>query len=173
MSGLNLVKIVVEISKKFKGLEDDFLVAKFLHMQLVKVIHCQIEEALSIRTSDDHVDGMVKANLLKMRMMIFKMIFKMRMMRMMTMIGCEDGKWGEGLVWEEGQQWSELAVTCNTGGTHCNTVTRVATVKHCETHDMIMYAAANKAGYNVDDVVQYVWSCIYEQSIAGIVCKAW
>ena len=88
------------------------------------------------------------------------------------MIGCEDGKWGEGLVWEEGQQWSELAVTCNTGGTHCNTVTRVATVKHCETHDMIMYAAANKAGYNVDDVVQYVWSCIYEQSIAGTVCKA-
>ena len=124
MSGLNLVKIVVEISKKFKGLEDDFLVAKFLHMQLVKVIHCQIEQALSIRTSDDHVDGMVKVNLLKMRMMISKMIFKMRMMRMMTMIGCEDGKWGEGLVWEEGQQWSELAVTCNTGGTHCNTVTR-------------------------------------------------
>ena len=38
---------------------------------------------------------------------------------------------------------------------------------------MVMYAAVNKAGYNVDDVVLYVGSCIYEQSIAGIVCKAW
>ena len=63
LSGWNLVEIVVEVSKKFERLKDDFLVAKFLHMQLVKVIHCQIEEALSIRTSDDHVDGMVKANL--------------------------------------------------------------------------------------------------------------
>ena len=49
MSGLNLVKIVVEVSKKFKGLEDDFLVAKFLHMQLVKVVHGQVEEALAIK----------------------------------------------------------------------------------------------------------------------------
>ena len=66
--------------------------AKFLHMQLVKVIHCQIEKALSIITNEDHVDGMVKAGLLKMRMM------------MMMMIGCEAGKWEERLVWEEGQQ---------------------------------------------------------------------
>ena len=87
MSGFNLVKIVVEISKKFKGLEDDFLVAKFLHMQLVKVIHCQVEKALAIRTNMKIM--LVKAGLLKMRMM---------------MIGCEAGKWGEGLVWEEGQQ---------------------------------------------------------------------
>ena len=94
MSEFYLVKIVVEISKKFKGLEDDFLMAKFLHMQLVKVIHCQIEKALSIITNEDHVDGMVKAGLLKMRMM----------MMMMMMIGCEAGKWGEGLVWEERQQ---------------------------------------------------------------------
>ena len=89
MSGSNLVKIVVEISKKFKGLEDDFLMAKFLHMQLVKVIHCQIEKALSIRTNIKIM--LVKAGLLKMKMM-------------MMMIGCEAGKWGEGLVWEEGQQ---------------------------------------------------------------------
>lgn len=42
-----LVKIVVEISKKFEGLEDDFLVAKFLDMELVEVVHCQVEKALS------------------------------------------------------------------------------------------------------------------------------
>ena len=54
---MNLVKIVVEISKKFKGLEDDFLMAKFLHMQLVKVVHSQVEKTLAIRTGDNHVEG--------------------------------------------------------------------------------------------------------------------
>ena len=104
MSGLNLVKIVVEISEKFEGLEDDFLVAKFLDMELVEVVHCQVEKALSIRTSHNHVDRIVKAG------------FMMKMM--MLMIGYEDGEWAEGLVWEEDQQWSELAATCNMGNSH-------------------------------------------------------
>ena len=64
MSGLNLVKIVVEISKKFEGLEDDFLVAKFLNVELVEVVHGQIEKALSIRNSEDHVDEVVKIMML-------------------------------------------------------------------------------------------------------------
>ena len=100
LSGWNLVEIVVEVSKKFERLKDDFLVAKFLDVELVEVVHCQVEKALSIKTRYDRVDGMVKAGLFEM-------------MRMM--IGCDDGEWAEGLVWGEEQQWSELAVTCNLG----------------------------------------------------------
>ena len=96
----------MEISKKFEGLEDDFLVAKFLDMKLVEVVHCQVEKALSIRTRHNHVERIVKAGLFEM----------MRMM--MLMIGYEDGEWAEGLVWEVDQQWSELAATCNMGNSH-------------------------------------------------------
>ena len=43
---MNLVKIVVEVAKKFKGLEDDLLVAELLDVQLVEVVHSEIEQAL-------------------------------------------------------------------------------------------------------------------------------
>ena len=49
MSRLNLVKIVVEVAKKFKGLEDDLLVAELLDVQLVEVVHSEVEQALVIR----------------------------------------------------------------------------------------------------------------------------
>ena len=49
MSWLNLVKIVVEVAKKFKGLEDDLLVAELLDVQLVEVVHSEVEQALVIR----------------------------------------------------------------------------------------------------------------------------
>ena len=39
----------MEISKKFEGLKDDFLMAEFLDMKLVEVVNCQVEKALSIR----------------------------------------------------------------------------------------------------------------------------
>ena len=45
----------MEVSKKFERLEDDFLVAEFLDVELVEVVHCQVEEALSIRNSDNCV----------------------------------------------------------------------------------------------------------------------
>ena len=45
----------MEIAKKFEGLENDFLVAEFLDVELVKVVHCQVEQTLSIRTSDNCV----------------------------------------------------------------------------------------------------------------------
>ena len=45
----------MEIPEKFERLEDDFLVAEFLDMELVKVVHCQVEQTLSIRTSDNCV----------------------------------------------------------------------------------------------------------------------
>ena len=46
---MNLVKIVVEVAKKFKGLEDDLLVAELLDVQLVEVVHSEVEQALVIR----------------------------------------------------------------------------------------------------------------------------
>ena len=46
ISWLNLVKIVVEVAKKFKGLEDDLLVAELLDVQLVEVVHSEVEQAL-------------------------------------------------------------------------------------------------------------------------------
>ena len=49
LSRLNLVKIVVEVAKKFKGLEDDLLVAELLDVQLVEVVHSEVEQALVIR----------------------------------------------------------------------------------------------------------------------------
>ena len=49
MSWLNLVKIVVEVAKKLKGLEDDLLVAELLDVQLVEVVHSEVEQALVIR----------------------------------------------------------------------------------------------------------------------------
>ena len=54
----------MEIAKKFEGLEDDFLVAEFLDVELVEVVHCQIEKALSVRNSEDHVDEVVKIMML-------------------------------------------------------------------------------------------------------------
>ena len=49
LSWLNLVKIVVEVAKKLKGLEDDLLVAELLDVQLVEVVHSEVEQALVIR----------------------------------------------------------------------------------------------------------------------------
>ena len=43
---MNLVKIVVEVAKKLKGLEDDLLVAELLDVQLVEVVHSEVEQAL-------------------------------------------------------------------------------------------------------------------------------
>ena len=48
-SWFNLVKIVMEVAKKFKGLEDDLLVAELLDVQLVEVVHSEVEQALVIR----------------------------------------------------------------------------------------------------------------------------
>ena len=49
LSWLNLVKIVMEVAKKLKGLEDDLLVAELLDVQLVEVVHSEVEQALVIR----------------------------------------------------------------------------------------------------------------------------
>ena len=42
---MNLVKIVVEVAKKLKGLEDDLLVAELLDVQLVEVVDSEVEQA--------------------------------------------------------------------------------------------------------------------------------
>ena len=49
LSWLNLVKIVMEVAKKLKGLEDDLLVAELLDVQFVEVVHSEVEQALVIR----------------------------------------------------------------------------------------------------------------------------
>ena len=42
---MNLVKIVMEVAKKLKGLEDDLLVADLLNLQLVEVVDRDVQKS--------------------------------------------------------------------------------------------------------------------------------
>ena len=79
MSWLNLVKIVMEVAKKLKGLEDDLLVAKLLDVQLVEVVHSEVEQALVIRQLETR-----------------RCWLRMRKKNRIWTIGCEHGEWGGG-----------------------------------------------------------------------------
>ena len=80
---MNLVKIVMEVAKKLKGLEDDLLVAELLDVQLVEVVHSEVEQALVIRQLETS---------LKTR----RCWLRMRKKNRIWTIGCEHGEWGGG-----------------------------------------------------------------------------
>ena len=80
---MNLVKIVMEVAKKLKGLEDDLLVAELLDVQLVEVVHSEVEQALVIRQ-------------LETSMKTRRCWLRMRKKNRIWTIGCEHGEWGGG-----------------------------------------------------------------------------